>query len=1104
MTTLAQRCHRQFPGAARDRGREYFQSGRVSDPNQSAEAFGLSVRGSGVNYVVSLDFSQVSTKKGLQGKCDCPYYDGGGLCKHLWAAILQIDKAGLSALVPENGPLRVFHIAPRSRRDRNERSGEGHPSQQNHRGRGNTGPSGPRPIIPALLSPGLANVILPNTADWQDKLDQIRVLSMGKPIRVIPGNSLAYFVINAAETVSTGKLVLDLWTRSRMPNGELGPLKPNRLPRHDLSRFEDLRDQETLSVLARTGEPTTFAPFGRFSGEPCSRFTVDPLLESHLLPSLASSGKMFLSRSPNGSPDDAERPLRMDRGSPWGLELKIEIANAGQYRLTGFLKRDTELRSLQDPVYVFRSGLVLFGDRMSKISEPKHAAWATALRGPQEFLVPRDQGDSLLTKILTDPTAPRIFFPEDMGWSSLMIEPTPIGVFRALGNDPATGRLTLTVSFDYAGRKVSLDESDTTLVDLEQKRVYSRNVGFEEGTLRKALEILRDRQGTGTLPVADLHRAAGELTQQGWLIYIDNQRLRVTEDFAMNVSTSTDWFDLKMEANFGDTPATQKALLAALEAKNGLVQLADGSVGMLPQEWLARYASFSNFGERTEDGGLRFNKSQGLMLNSVLTEGDHLKADPGFNAFRSQVKKFEGVKLVKTPKGFNGKLRNYQFEGLTWLEFVENFGMGGILADDMGLGKTIQILAFLQGRERKTKLPSLVVAPKSLVFNWLDEAAKFVPDLKVMRYSGAGRTRALKEVQSADLVVTTYGTLRTDIEKLREIQFDIAIVDEAQAIKNPKSLSAMSCKQIRANHKLALTGTPIENSLTDLFSILEFTSPGLLSLSQEKDLAEDTRGVLSRMLKPFMLRRTKEKVLEELPEKSEQVLFCEMSVTEKQFYTSLRDQYRASIEASIEKNGLGKSKIHVLEALLRLRQASCHPGLVNPALKGEPSAKLELMLSHIREVIQEGHKALVFSQFTSLLALVKTSLDEAQITYEYLDGQTVDRKKPVERFQTDPDCPVFLISLKAGGVGLNLTAADYVFILDPWWNPAVEAQAIGRAHRMGQVNKVFAYRMIAKGTVEEKILELQKTKKELAESIISEDKDFMRKLTREDLEQLLT
>jgi superfamily II DNA or RNA helicase len=948
----------------------------------------------------------------------------------------------------------------------------------------------------------------PLASSWIDRLNQIQGVGAAAAAQRISTSSAAFFVIAAAETGASGKLVLDLWTRNRSLNGEYGPLRPNRVSSHDFSHFDDVKDQEVLTLLTRSCDPQVFAPYGRSSPNISSRFTVDPIFESHLLPLLAGGGKLFLSRSPNGTPVSAERPLRMDRGKNWDLELKIDLSGPEHYRLDGLLRRSTEsVINLSAPLAILRSGFMIFEDRIGRFTEPAHAAWAIALRGSSAFLVPRADGDALLTRILLDPASPPLTWPSEMGWTQTVIEPRPKGVFRPLGNDPTIGRMTLTVSFDYDGREVALSETERTLVDLENKRVYSRNVEFEEQTLLKALEILRDPQGTGSVPMSDLHRAANDLCRAGWTIHIENQKLLIADDFNLNVSSSTDWFDLKLDASFGNMTVAPSDLLAALESGSGLVKLSDGSLGMLPPEWLAQYAPVAQlgtrFGEMTDEGGIRFSRSQGLMLNAVLVDDSRMKADAGFLSFRDRVRQFEGVRSVETPEGFKGKLRDYQKEGLTWLGFLEEFETGGILADDMGLGKTIQVLAFLLGRAKKTGMPSLVITPKSLAFNWIDEAAKFAPELKVVRYAGAGRTQRLQEIQEADLVVTTYGTLRTDIARLRELEFDVAIVDEAQAIKNPKSQAAVACKKIRARHKLALTGTPIENSIRDLLSILEFSNPGLLGLSPQKEMAQDIQSTLAKTLRPFLLRRTKEKVLTELPDKSEQILFCEMSTSEKQFYNAIRDKYRASLAEKIEANGLGRSKIHVLEALLRLRQAACHAGLVDPKRKAEPSAKLQLLLNHIQEVTQEGHKALVFSQFTSLLALVRTQLEEAGVTYEYLDGQTEDRKTPVERFQNDPKTKVFLISLKAGGTGLNLTAADYVFILDPWWNPAVEAQAIGRAHRMGQSQKVFAYRMIAKGTVEEKILDLQKTKRDLAESIISEDQDVLGKLTKEDLEHLL-
>jgi superfamily II DNA or RNA helicase len=1090
LLTLENRCVRQFSRIALGRGRAYFNAGRVLDPAWNGKECAVQVKGTGGEYKISFDFSQAVEGRRLTARCDCPAYEKGVLCKHLWAAILQIDKVSPAGTIPESGTLKLVHTQPQVQQQHREH--REHRREHNH---GNHG--------------GQHRQLRMPTSSWVDRLNLLQ--GLGAPQQRISTSAAAYFVIAAAETGTTGKLMMDLWTRNRALNGDHGPLRPNRVSSRDFSHFDDLRDQEILSLLTRSSEPQLFAPYGRSSSNISSRFTVDPLFESHLIPTLSSAGKLFLSRSPNGTPDSAERPLRMDRGKSWDLELKVETVDQESYRLDGQLRRGTEVMHLTSPLAILRSGFLLLDDRIGRFTDPAHAPWAMSLRGPR-FLIPRADGDSFLTRLLLDPAAPRVTWPAEMGWTQSVIEPKPTGVFRPLGNDPTTGRMTLTVSFNYEGREVALSETEKTIVDPAQKRVFVRNVEFEERTLVRALEILRDPQGTGSVPVSDLHRAANDLCREGWTIHFENQKLRIADDFFMNVSSSTDWFDLKMGASFGDMAVEQSDLIAAFESGSGLVKLADGSLGMIPPEWLAQYAPVAKlgtrFGEITEEGIMRFTRSQGLMLNAALTDDRHLKADSGFMTFREKVREFEGVQTAKTPTGFRGKLRDYQKEGLTWLGFLQEFETGGILADDMGLGKTIQVLAFLLARSQEQKgqkLPNLVVTPKSLAFNWTDEAERFAPGLKVIRYAGAGRTQRLQEIQEADLVVTTYGTLRTDIHKLREIEFDVAIVDEAQTIKNSKSQVAVACKKIRAKHRLALTGTPIENSIKDLLSILEYTNPGLLGLSpSSKEVAHDTQSMLARTLKPFMLRRTKEKVLTELPDKSEQVLFCEMSADEKMFYNAIRDKYRASLTEKIESEGMGSSKLHVLEALLRLRQAACHSGLVDPRRKDEPSAKLQLLSNHIREVTQEGHKALVFSQFTSLLALVKTRLDEEGLTYEYLDGQTTDRKAPVERFQNDPNSKIFLISLKAGGTGLNLTAADYVFILDPWWNPAVEAQAIGRAHRMGQSQKVFAYRMIARGTVEEKILELQKTKKDLAESIISEDQDFLKKLSREDLEQLLS
>jgi SNF2 family DNA or RNA helicase len=444
------------------------------------------------------------------------------------------------------------------------------------------------------------------------------------------------------------------------------------------------------------------------------------------------------------------------------------------------------------------------------------------------------------------------------------------------------------------------------------------------------------------------------------------------------------------------------------------------------------------------------------------------------------------------------------------MQFLREFGFGGCLADDMGVGKTAQVLATLEARRAEGKGPSLVVVPKSVMFNWRQESERFTPRLRVLEHHGTARDAS--QIPKYDLVLTTYGTMLRDAPSLAKMEFDYVVLDEAQAIKNATTASSKAVRLLRGKHRLALSGTPVENHLGELWSLFEFLNPGMLGEARLLQMAggmarnpsEEARQLLAHALRPFILRRTKQQVVRELPEKTEQTIFCDLEGAQRKHYEELRNHYRLSLLEKVRTEGLGRSKMHVLEALLRLRQAACHPGLLDPKRVDEPSAKLEVLMAQLAEVREEGHKALVFSQFTSLLAIVRRRLDQAGMRYEYLDGATTHRQTHVETFQNDAGCGLFLISLKAGGLGLNLTAAEYVFLLDPWWNPAVEAQAVDRAHRIGQTRPVFAYRLIARDTVEEKVLQLQKTKRDLADAILSEDNSLIRDLKSEDLELLLS
>jgi SNF2 family DNA or RNA helicase len=514
------------------------------------------------------------------------------------------------------------------------------------------------------------------------------------------------------------------------------------------------------------------------------------------------------------------------------------------------------------------------------------------------------------------------------------------------------------------------------------------------------------------------------------------------------------------------------------------------------------------------DGRLRYGRIQMALLDALLAGQPQSRVDEAFERIRDELARGERPEAEDEPAGFQGTLRHYQREGLGWLRFLERMGIGGCLADDMGLGKTIQVLALFALRQqvlRETGVahhPSLVVVPKSLIFNWIDEAGRFAPALRVLNYTGNTRLDGATSLAEHDLVLTTYGTLRRDIISHREIEFDYVVLDEAQSIKNAASQAAKACRLLRARHRLALTGTPVENHIGELWSIFEFLNPGQLgSAARLKRFLAGGRTsaeVVARAVRPYLLRRTKSQVLSDLPEKTEQTLFCELGESQRKAYDELREHYRLELSGRIGRLGIGRARIAVLEALLRLRQTACHPGLVDHARVDEPAAKLDTLMEQLDEVLDEGHKVLVFSQFTSFLAIVRRRLDARSIPYEYLDGKTTDRQARVQRFQEDEQCRLFLVSLKAGGQGLNLTAADYIYILDPWWNPAVEAQAVDRAHRIGQTRRVFAYRLIARDTVEEKILALQDRKRDLAESIVRADESMVSSLTAEDVELLLS
>ncbi|WP_276479589.1 DEAD/DEAH box helicase [Paraflavitalea pollutisoli] len=584
----------------------------------------------------------------------------------------------------------------------------------------------------------------------------------------------------------------------------------------------------------------------------------------------------------------------------------------------------------------------------------------------------------------------------------------------------------------------------------------------------------------------------------------------------IHISSNTDWFDARVDIVFGEQKVTVADVKKALANRQQFVQLNDGTLGILPEEWIKKYSLLFRVGEGKQNQ-LRLSKYHMSVIDELYDGRSEEELVLKLEEKYDQLRTFNKIKEIPVPEHLAPILRPYQEHGFHWLNYLRDIGWGGILADDMGLGKTLQALSYMHYfRAHYGKLRALVVCPTTLMFNWQNEINKFTPNLTSYIHHGGERTRNKEQFTHAEIMITTYGTLRSDIKLLVDIPFDYVILDESQAIKNPASKVTRAACLLNAKNRICLSGTPLQNNTFDIFAQMNFLNPGMLgsieffrqefAIPIDKFGEADRKDHLRKLLFPFILRRTKEQVAKDLPEKTETILYCEMDDEQRNIYDAYRNDFRDKILGTIESQGIQRSQLTILQGLMKLRQICDSPAILNETEKfPNHSIKLEEIGREITENISD-HKALVFSQFLGMLGLIREKLKELGVEYEYFDGSTsaVDREKAIQRFQNDKECRVFLISLKAGGVGLNLTAADYVYIVDPWWNPAVEQQAIDRTHRIGQTKNIFAYRMICKDTIEDKILQLQDRKRLLAKDLITDDEGFVKSLTREDVEYLFS
>ena len=778
---------------------------------------------------------------------------------------------------------------------------------------------------------------------------------------------LLVYVLDVGATLAQNQVVIDLARRQRKTTGEWGPLRPWYYAPHAAHVKYDPEDRLILALLdeaqgtaghgiytspslnagstsgagitngAASSTGLRSGPHGpaasaRGAAERSLRGMRRFVLrkdQAALVERLARTGRLRLRRTDG---EDDPPTVRWDDGQPWRFSLDIRAELGGKrWAWRGALRRGEHRMDLSEPLVLLPGVLVLGVGRAARFDDLGVMPWIQRLRYEKEITFVEPQQDLMLGRILAETRVPPLELVESLPLEEINARPRPSLTLRTprqnwgLGADKLIGEL----EFDYDGAVIPAGRTTPLAVSTELGLVIRRDPKTESAADIKLFELgFREAKdprldpGTLELPAKRMSQVTKDLVAAGWRVEAEGKLIRPAGEFKMALATGIDWFELDGGIQYGDQNVSLPDLLAAARRGESMIELGDGSMGMLPEEWLKKYGMLAELAT-TMDGSLRFNSSQAGMLDALLAAQPEIQVDAAFEKVRQNLRQFQGVVAVDSPPGFHGELRPYQREGLGWLDYLQRFGFGGILADDMGLGKTIQVLALLQRRRahRQAKGPSLAIVPRSLVFNWMQEAAKFTPRLRVLDYTGPGRHSLRASFADYDLIITTYGTVRTDIAELTNFQFDYAILDEAQAIKNAESQSAKAARLLRSRYRLAISGTPIENHLGELWSIFEFLNPGMLGsdsvfkkyVGSGTSLEQMDRALLSKALRPFILRRTKQQVVEDLPEKTEQTLYCDMEADQRRCYDELRSHYR---DALLRKDAaeLNRSKIEVLEA----------------------------------------------------------------------------------------------------------------------------------------------------------------------------------------------
>jgi|GEM_PF-2506411 len=1142
----------EIPDAVRERGEELANGLQLRQPQVTNYAIAASVRAE-YWFNVSLRWEDDRPRAVLY--CSCPVGKDGRGCQHEWALARHFVRAGIlpptilpiedaTTLTAPLGPSSWWRHALPAVFDQWAAEDRGKPEQPTTRRR--TTPDETQLVY--LIDP----------SSESGKRQQISVIVAVEKRRQRDGEWGAPKAISVSseawETAANAedRIIAQLLVGAR-PANEFQPVVPTsarpsaRFVLADSSLNVTLRRIcATMRARVRYSAQDAYQPLRWNDSEPwmldlaCVReAATDDIEQWRLAGRLVRGVDLHFDDDGNVVPDpDAPRSHLIDRDAAHdaasehahegdGDAEHAESTTASYGANGGNGVGDHPVLALSD--VVVRGSYCLIGGSVEPLAPGTDTRFLEYLRTAPAIVAASHEIPALIDSLMQLPAHLRVRWPsgividERIGQPvptlSIVVAPTAVGAY-------ATASVNL--QFAYGTRLLSVTGGRDRFFEHDTRTLTHRDREAESRALMLLEEqgAQRTRWTAANMPSHEIAvtRAvvlALAMNQVGWNVTLDGASLRTDVQTFVRMSSGIDWFELDAGVEFSDGQTVPLSALRAARAEGiRMLTMEDGSLLGVPFEWIDEMEPVVQLGEK-QGKNYRFRATQAALVDALLASAQTVDVEVMIERIRHELRSFTEVESVEPPESFVGMLRPYQKLGLGWMQLLQRCGLGGVLADDMGLGKTVQVLALLDGQRQLGQGASLLVVPNSLVFNWQREAERFTPGLRVGIHFGASREKVAPKFDDLDLVITTYGTLRRDVTKLATVFFDYIILDEAQAIKNASADVTRAVRALRGTHRLALSGTPVENHLGELWSLFEFLNPGLLGaapafrrlLSAPATMSTAVRGPLApdaqaiaavaQALRPFMMRRTKAQVATDLPPRTERTLYVELEGDERASYDALLARIRNDLNATIDKVGMGRAKMQVLEALLRLRQAASHRGLTDDTKLDAESAKLDALVDELKEVIEGGHKALVFSQFTSLLAIVKRRLDQAGIVYEYLDGKTRDREAKVDRFQNDTECPVFLISLKAGGTGLNLTAAEYVFLLDPWWNPATEAQAIDRAHRIGQNRHVIATRLVAKDTVEERILELQAGKRALADAILGGDSGPIAGLGREELEQLL-